>query len=161
MADTLTLTRLLDDVPVEIYERSAMIPNPALGMMPMKTVYETFYVLPAPNWPKVRIRTRYIFARLLYRLGYQPGLKLDDERFNAAYRVDSEDDDFAALLLSPELQAFLLEKTSVSWSAGRGAIKLFYRGGLRKKRIDKSLQRLRNFRDLIDAELFTFSDSIS
>ena len=158
MADTLALTRLLDDVPVEIYERSAMIPNPALGMMPMNTVYETFYVLPAPNWPKVRIRARRFLSRLLYKLGHQPGLMLDDERFNAAFRVDSEDDDFAALLLSPELQAFLLEKTNVDWSAGRGAIKLFYRGGLRKKRVDKSLQRLRRFRDLIDEELFTFSE---
>ena len=160
MADYLTLTRLLDGVPVEIYERSAMIPNPALSMIPIKTVYETFYVLPAPNWPKVRIRARRFFARLLYKLGHQPGLMLDDELFNAAFRVDSEDDDFAALLLSPELQAFLLEKTNVDWSAGRGAIKLFYRGGLRKKRVDKSLQRLRRFRELIDEELFTFSDSI-
>ncbi len=66
--------------------------------------------------------------------------------------------DFAALLLSPELQAFLLEKTNVSWSAGRGAIKLFYRGGLKRKRVDQSLERIRRFRDLIDAELFTFSE---
>ena len=158
MADNLTLTRLLDDVPVEIYERSAMIPNPALSMIPIKTVIETFYVLPAPNWPKVRIRARRFFARLLYKLGHRPGLILDDERFNAAFRVDSEDADFAALLLSPELQAFLLEKTNVDWSAGRGAIKLFYRGGLRKKRIDRSLQRLRRFRDLINEELFTFNE---
>ena len=158
MADKLVLTRLLDDMPVEIYERSAMIPNPALNMIPIKTVIETFYVHPAPNWPKVRIRARRFFWRLLYRLGNRPGLMLDNDKFNAAFRVDSEDDDFASLLLNPELQAYLLQKPNVSWSAGRGAIKLFYRGGLRRKRVDRSLRRIRRFRELIDAELFTFSE---
>ena len=161
MADRLALTRLLDDVPVEIYERSAMIPNPALGMIPTTTVFETFYVLPAPDWPKVRIRARRVLGRLLYRFGLRTGLMLDNERFNASFRVDSADDDFAILLLSPELQAFLLEKTNVDWSAGSGAIKLFYRGGLKKSRVDRSLERLRRFRDLIDEELFTFGESTS
>ena len=146
MPDRLALTILLDDQPVEIYERIVMTPTPA--------VIETFYVLPAPDWPKVRIRARRGLASLLYRFGLKPGLVLDDERFNAAFRVDSEDSEFAVLLLSPELQAFLLEKTSVDWSAGRGAIKLFYRGRLRRGRVDRSLGRLRRFRDLIDNELF-------
>ena len=161
MPDRLALTRLLDDVPVEIYERTAMMPNPALNMIPMPMVVETFYVLPAPDWPKVRIRARRGLARLLYRFGRRTGLVLDDERFNAAFRVDSEDDDFAILLLGPKLQAFLLEKTNVDWSAGRGAIKLFYRGGLRRNRVDRSLERLRRFRELIDDELFTFIASAS
>ena len=161
MSDRLALTRLLGDVPVEIYERTGMMPNPALSMIPTPTVFEIFYVLPAPNWPKVRIRARRGLGRLFYRFGRRTGLMLDDERFNAAFRVDSEDDDFAILLLGPQLQAFLLEKTNVDWSAGRGAIKLFYRGGLRRNRVDRSLERLRRFRDLIDDELFTFSASAS
>ncbi len=150
MPDRLALTQLLDDVPVEIYERIVMTPTPA--------VYETFYVLPAPDWPKVRIRARRGFSRLLYRLGRRTGLMLDDERFNAAFRVDSEDEDFAILLLSPQLQAFLLEKTNVDWSAGRGAIKVFYRGPLRRSRVERSLERLRCFRDLIDGELFLLAE---
>lgn len=158
MSDRLALTQLLDDTPVEIYERTAMIPN---GMTVTPTVYETFYILPAPDWPKVRIRARRGLARVFYRFGRRPGLVLDDERFNAAFRVDSEDDEFAILLLRPELQAFLLEKTNVDWSAGRGAIKLFYRGRLRRDRVDRSLERLRRFRDGIDDELFTFSASTS
>ncbi len=161
MSDRHALTQLVDEVPVKIYERTAMMPNPALYMIPMGTVIETFYVLPAPEWPKVRIRARRGLARLFYRFGRRTGLVLDDERFNAAFRVDSEDDDFAILLLSPELQAFLLEKTNVDWSAGHGAIKLFYRGGLRRNRVDRSLERLRRFRDLIDDELFTLSASTS
>jgi len=157
MSDRLALTRLLGDVPVEIFERTTMMPNPALGMIPTPTVFETFYVLPAPDWPKVRIRARRGLARLSYRFGRRTGLVLEHEQFDAAFRVDSEDDDFAILLLNPELQAFLLEKTNVDWSAGHGTIKLFYRGRLRRNRVDQSLERLRRFRDLIDDELFTLS----
>ncbi len=161
MSDRLALTQLVDDVPVKIYERTAMVPNPAISMIPTPMVIETFYVLPAPDWPKVRIRARRGLARLFYRFGRRTGLTHDDERFNAAFRVDSEDVDFAILLLRPELQAFLLEKTNVDWSAGHGAIKLFYRGRLRRDRVGRSLERLRRFRDLIDDELFTFSASTS
>ena len=113
-----------------------MVPNAAISMIPTPMVTEIFYVYPAPNWPKVRIRSRRILGRLLYRFGRRPGLVLDNERFTAAFRVDFEDEDFAVLLLNPDLQAFLLEKPNVDWSAGRGAIKLFYRGSLRRSRID-------------------------
>lgn len=153
------MTQMLGDVPVEIYERSAMAPNAALGMIPTATVVEVFYVLPAPDWPKVRIRARRGLGRLLYRFGRRPGLMLDDDRFNAAFRVESEDDDFAISLLRPELQSFLLEKRNVDWSAGRGAIKLWYRGRLRMDRVDRSLERLGRFRDLIGEELCAFGGS--
>ena len=75
MTDRLVLTELLDDTPVEIFERTALIPNPALGMVVMPTVVETFYVLPAPDWPKVRIRARRGLAPLLYRLGRRHGTR--------------------------------------------------------------------------------------
>ncbi len=156
MRDRLADTRPMDDVCVEIYERSALIPNPAIGMIPTRMVVETFYVMPAPDWPKVRIRARRWRARLLYRLGRRPGVALEDARFNLAFRVDCEDEGFALLLLNPPLQEFLLKKASVDWSAGGGAIKLFYRGRLRRKKIDHSIARLRRFRDLLDQELFTF-----
>ncbi len=156
MPDHLAETRLIDDIPVEIYQRSAMVANPAIGMIPTRMVVETFYVMPAPDWPKVRIRARRSLARLLYALGRRPGIELDNSRFSAAFRVDCEDEGFALLLLNPGLQEFLLEKAGVDWSAGGGAIKLFYRGRLRRKKIDRSIARLRRFRDLLDPELFTF-----
>ncbi len=156
MSDRLVLTKMIDDVPVEIYERTMMIPNPAIMMIPMPVVVETFYVMPAPQWPKVRIRARRGFSRLLYRLGRRPGLVLDNARFNERFRVECEDEDFAILLLSPAMQQFLLSKTNVDWSAGGGAIKLFYRGALNKKRVARSLERLRRFRALIDEDLLAF-----
>ena len=134
-----------------------MLPNPAISMVPTKMVVETFYVMAAPDWAKVRIRARRGLARLMYRVGWRPGIMLDSARFNRAFRIDSEDEGFALVLLNPDLQAFLLKKASVDWSAGRGTIKLFYRGRLRKGRIDQSLERLGAFRNLIDDELFAYS----
>ena len=98
---------MIDDVPVEIYERTMMIPNPAIMMIPMPVAVETYYVCPAPQWPKVRIRARRGFGRLLYRFGRRPGLVLDNPRFNEYFRAECEDEDFAILLLSPEMQRFL------------------------------------------------------
>lgn len=155
MTDKLALTRSIDDDTVEIFERTVMIPNPAIGMIPTPMVTETFYVLAAPNWPKVRIRARRGLSRWIKRLRRNTGLSFEDEQLNTAYRVEAEDDDFAIRLLTPQMQAFLLEKTTVDWSAGHGEIKLFYRGGLKKGRVDASLERLRRFRDLIDPALFT------
>jgi len=147
---------MIDDVPVEIYERTMMVPNPAIMMIPMPVVVETFYVCPAPQWPKVRIRARRGLSRVFYRLGRRPGLVLDNARFNERFRVECADEDFAILLLSPAIQLFLLSKTNVDWSAGGGAIKLFYRGSLKKNRVSASLERLRRFRALIDEDLLSF-----
>ena len=144
---------LLDGRQVAIFERSITFPNPALNMIPTTTVVETFYVCEAPDLPVVRIRTRRGLMPLLYRLGRRPGLELDDPRFNAAFRVDTEDEDFAIILLSPEMQSFLLEKRSVDWSTGPEGLKLFYRGGLKKKRLEASLDRMRRFWALVPPEL--------
>ncbi len=146
MTTRLAMTRELDGVDVEIYERIVFIGTPA--------IVETFYVLPAPDWPKVRIQRRRGISGLLSRFGRRSGIELDDDAFNAAYRVSCVDPEFAILLLNPELQAFIMQKRSVDWSAGGGAIKLFYGGALRRSRVDRSLERLRRFRDLIDSELF-------
>ncbi|MFT5422808.1 MAG: hypothetical protein ACI89L_000577 [Phycisphaerales bacterium] len=48
----------------------------------------------------------------------------------------------------------------MDWSAGDGTIKLFYRGRLKRKRIDRAIERLVAFRDLIDPELYAvFADA--
>lgn len=159
MAEHLVMTGLLDGEVVEIFQRSAVTLNPALGMLPMQAATEVVYVVAGPDWPKVRIRARRGFARFAYRWGRRPGLMLHDERFNAAFRIYCDDAEFPSLLLNPGLQSFLLEKTTVDWSAGGGAIKLFYRGRLRKNRVDRSIERLGKFRSLIDDELFSIWDS--
>jgi len=151
MPDKLVKTVFLDNQPVEIYERSQMV---WLGSFMAPVVVECFYKLPAPNWPKVQIRARRGIAKLWYKLGSRSGIMLDDDAFNAAYRVTSKDEEFAIMLLNLELQAFILDKPTVDWSAGNGLIKLWYKGKLRKKRIDMALARLGHFHSLIAPELF-------
>ena len=157
MADKLVKTVFLDNQPVEIYERSQMV---WLGSFMAPVVVECFYKHPAPNWPKVQIRARRGLAKLWYKFGNRTGIMLDDEAFNAAYKVTSRDEEFAIMLLSPELQAFIMDKPTVDWSAGNGAIKLWYKGKLKKKRIEKALVRLGTFKSHINNDLFGWEDSI-
>ncbi|MBO6514174.1 MAG: hypothetical protein JJ974_09445 [Phycisphaerales bacterium] len=148
MPNKLIKTTFLGDQPVEIYERSQMM---WLGSFMAPVVVECYYKLPAPNWPKVQIQARRGLSRIFRS---RKGIQLDDEQFNASFRVRTQDEEFAIMLLNPELQRFILDKPSVDWSAGEGAIKLWYRGKLRKKRIDRSLDRLSKFQSLITPELF-------
>lgn len=151
MADKLVMTKFLGEQTVEIYERSQMM---WLGSFMAPIVVECYYKLPAPQWPLVQIRVRRGMGKLWYKFGKRTGIVLDDDSFNASYKVTCRDEEFAIMLLSPELQAFIMDKPTVDWSAGNGAIKLWYRGKLRKKRIDQALNRLDSFKSLITPELF-------
>jgi len=150
MADKLVMTKFLGEQPVEIYERSQLV---WLGSFMAPVVVECFYKLPAPQWPKVQIRARRGIAKLWYTLGNHSGIMLDDDAFNEAYKVTSNDEEFAIMLLSLELQSFILDKPTVDWSAGDGSIKLWYKGKLRKKRIENAIDRLGRFQSLIAPEL--------
>ncbi|MHC5027667.1 MAG: hypothetical protein ACYTGR_13010 [Planctomycetota bacterium] len=46
-----------------------------------------------------------------------------------------------------------LDGRTVVWSAGRGHVKLFYRGRLRRNRLPRSLERLERFWSHVPAEL--------
>lgn len=151
MSDKLVTTRFLNNLPVEIYERSQMM---WLGSFMAPVVVECYYKLPAPNWPKIQIRARRGLSKLWYKFGNQSGIMLDDEVFNASYKVTSRDESFAIMLLSPELQGFIMDKPTVDWSAGEGSIKLWYKGKLKKKRIENALERLGRFQSLIAQELY-------
>jgi len=151
MADKVVKTVFLDNQPVEVYERSQMV---WLGSFMAPVVVECFYKLPAPNWPMVQIRARRGIAKFWYKFGSRTGIMLDDDAFNAHYKVTSKDEEFVIMLLSPDLQAFIMDKPTVDWSVGQGSIKLWYKGKLKKKRIDNALDRLGHFQSLIAPELF-------
>lgn len=123
MADKLVMTKFLGEQTVEIYERSQMM---WLGSFMAPVVVECYYKLPAPKWPFVQIRARRGIGKLWYKLGKRTGILLDDDTFNASYKVTSQDEEFAITLLNPKLQAFIMDKATVDWSAGNGAIKLWY-----------------------------------
>lgn len=117
------------------------------------TPSEVYFECDAPNWPKVRIRGRRRLWLWLMKLFSGPGLQLDDANFNRTFRVDTEDENFAIALLTPDMQQFLLEKRNVDWSVGRGSMKLFYGGRLKRKRLPQSLERIKRFWQHIAPEL--------
>lgn len=151
MADKLVMTKFVGEQPVEIYERSQWM---WLGSFAAPIVVECYYKLPAPNWPKVQIQARRGLAKMFYSRRRHKGIVLESDAFNAAYKVKTKDEDFAVLLLNPDLQSFIMNKPTVDWSVGEGFIKLWYRGKLRKKRIDNALNRLAKFQSLITEDLY-------
>ena len=162
MTDKLVMTKHFGQPPnertVEIYERSQIVP---IGAIMAPTVVECYFLLQAPvHWPKIQIRTRRGFAKWFAKSKSQSGILLDDDNFNRTFKVSSKDkergQDFAIMLLTPELQRFMLEKQGVDWSVGEGAIKLWYRGKLKKKKADRAVDRLAHFESLIPDALYAY-----
>ena len=116
-------------------------------------VYHTVYVTNAPDWPGLTVAPRRLVGRLLYRLGRRPDVLLENETFNALRKVKADDPDFALTVLHPDMQTFLIEKSSTTWRIHAGCVALIYGGSLKFDRMDASLDRLRTFWTLVPDEL--------
>jgi hypothetical protein len=158
MTDKLKQTIQHGDHAVQIFERSTWI---WMGTFAAPMVTEIYYSTEAPSeWPKVQVRARRGFGAMFYKPGRKGALELDDVKFNKAFKVTTKDQDFAIMLLSPEIQQYMLKKTSVDWSFGDGSTKLWYRGSLKKGRIKRSLSRLDGLLALINPELDYYGSEI-
>lgn len=132
-----------------VFEASYMVSTGASVVQ----VAHSIYAVEAPAWPETHITPRHWFARLVRKLGRPTGLELDDPEFNRRFKVKSHDEDFAIALLSPEMQAFMLTKLTTKWHITPGRLCLVYSGTLKRDRMEASLQRLRQFWELVPAEL--------
>ncbi len=139
----------LDGRPIEVFQSSYMV---STGQT-MIQVSHTIYAVEAPAWPATQIAARNWFGRLFRKLGRPTGLELDDPEFNRRFRLKTDDEDFAIALLSPEMQAFMLSKTSVKWRITPGRLCMIYSGTLKASRMEASLQRLQRFWELVPTEL--------
>jgi len=139
----------LDGRPIEIFQSSYMV---STGQA-MIQVAHTIYTVEAPAWPATQIAARNWFGRLIRKLRRPTGLELDDPEFNRLFRLKTDDDDFAIALLSPDMQAFMLSKTSVKWRITPGRLFMIYNGTLNADRMEASLQRLRRFWEFVPTEL--------
>ena len=122
------------------------------GQVNVNVAY-TIYTVACPDWPVTHVTPRNFVGRLAFKLGRRSGLMLENDEFNARFKVRDVDDEFAVTLLSPDMQAFMLDKTSVRWRIGRGRVCLIYSGSLRPRGIERSLQRMRGFWALVPPEL--------
>ena len=116
-------------------------------------VNHVFFITDAPSWPAVTVRRRGGLSRLLDRFRRPPGLSLDRPAFNRTFRVDTEDADFAALLLTPEVQDFLLERPAPTWQVLPGALAMIHSGTMKMARVPLSLERIERFWSMVPDEL--------
>lgn len=113
----------------------------------------TVYACDAPDWPTVKIARRGFFSRLAMKFGRASGLTLENDEFNRAFFVETDDEPFAVTLLSPEMQAFLLQRPDLRWRIRDRELVLIYRGSLKPQRVGASIARLRRFWSLVPPEL--------
>ena len=139
----------LDGRPLVVFQSSYMV---STGQA-MVEISHTIYAVEAPAWPATQIAARNWAGRLFRKLRRPTGLELDDPEFNRRFRLKTDDEDFAIALLSPEMQAFMLSKTSVKWRIASGRLCMIYSGTLKPGRMEASLQRLRRFWELVPTEL--------
>ncbi|MCZ6811270.1 MAG: hypothetical protein O7D97_04635 [Planctomycetota bacterium] len=143
------LTGELDERLVTIFQHTYMIYTPQAPV----PIIHSVYAVEGPQWPMLRVAPRPFWARLARRLGWRAGMELDLPQFNAAFKVTTDDEDFALTLLCPEMQHFMMDKRNVRWYVGRGRVCLIYSGSLKPPRITESLDRLRRFWSLVPPEL--------
>ncbi len=139
----------LDGRPIEVFQSSYMV---STGQS-MVQISHAIYAVEAPDWPATQIAARNWFGRLFRKLGAPRGLELDDPEFNRRFRLKTDDEDFAIALLSPEMQAFMLSKTSARWRITPGRLCMIYNGTRNADRMEASLQRLQRFWELVPTEL--------
>lgn len=132
-----------------IFEHTYLVYNGST-MMP---VNHTILSTAAPNWPKLSIAPRSWMSRLAERFGWESGFHLENAEFNNRFKVKTDDEDFALMLLSPEMQHFLSSKPGVSWNIQPGRLCLIYYGPLRFGRLETSIARLEQFWSLVPDEL--------
>ena len=139
----------LDGRPLLVFQSTYMIFTGQVTVPVMHTVYATA----SPAWPFTQITPRWFIGRLMMRLGRPASLLLEDARFNHRFKIRTHDDDFAITLLTPEMQTFMLTKTTVRWRLGAGHVCLVYGGKLKPTRMEASLDRLRGFWSNVPVEL--------
>ncbi len=149
-AGSLRYSGIVHGRPLAVYQHQYMV---FAGTTTFPVIHTIYLAEVSPLWPKLSITKRSTFAQLARMLGWRNGLQLDDPRFNRAFKVTTEDDDFAIAMLTPQLQQFLLTKVGVNWHIDLGRFALIYSGKLKHKRLAASVDRLTRFLELIPDEL--------
>ena len=72
-------------------------------------------------------------------------------------QITAENDDFAIVLLSLQMQEFILSKTNARWRIDCGRVCLIYGGSLKAARMRASVDRMRRFWELVPQELEAWS----
>ncbi len=105
------------------------------------------------NWPRVRLQRAHLGHKLIKMVG-MTDLEVEDPVFNKAWRVSSDHDDFALLVLSEEVQELLRDPPKhEAWSIGAGGIICHRSAAAKLKDIDAMHDRLEQLRSRLAPEL--------
>lgn len=119
-----------------------------------RTVYHTIAATPCPpSWPTLSVTGEHFFHRVAEFFGSHD-IKVEDQEFNSRWRVKSDREDFAVLVLTPEVQRFLSGLTDGTWlEIGRGAICLVRRSQLNGEKACRLVQTTTALAGLLPPEL--------
>jgi hypothetical protein len=140
---------VIADHPAVFFEHSRVVSTGETS----HTIVHSVYATEAPDWPELGVTPRNIISKLLRHVGVRKGVLLDDPAFNHAFVVRCEDEPFAVTLLTPEMQAFMLGKTTSRWRCAHGRVFLIYKGALKLERMPVSVDRLARFWSHVPTEV--------
>lgn len=80
-----------------------------------RTITNAVAALPcAAAWPKCAVLEEHLGDKIMGMLG-KKGLDLEDAAFNKRWKIQAASEDFAVLLLNPEVQRWLMDLPKKSW----------------------------------------------
>lgn len=118
------------------------------------TVRHAIAAVEAPaHWPELRITPEGVFRKLAELVG-QKDIQLENEEFNRRWRVKTADEDFAIVLLTPQVQARLMEWPKEYRAViGGGAIAVVASGYITAARLQQMPGLVTGLAALIPSEL--------
>jgi hypothetical protein len=122
------------------------------------THYHTIASVEAPErWPVLQLSEEAFFHKIGEKLGLRD-IKVEDEEFNKRFRVKCDDEDFAVLALTPEMQAWLkLLPKRVEVSIGDRAVCVVKRWVCKAEDVATLIAAAGALRNMMPAELDSYN----
>lgn len=140
----------IGDVPVQL----AQVTELRGGGQHTQRIPQRMVVMSVPDsWPHTSLTGEGLWSLISKSFGGQD-IQLDDEDFNRRWVVRSDDEQFALLLLCPEVQTLLRASPRTQmWIIDGGQMLLYERGLMRPADADRMLQSMEAVRTAIPNEL--------
>jgi hypothetical protein len=124
------------------------------------TVQHRVVATPIPEaWPYLQLGEENIFTRIGSALGGED-IQVEDEQFNKRWRIRTEDEAFAVVLLVPPLQQLLRDAPrGQQWFITNGRLILLEKGDFKAEETERLLSLLMDFRERIPEELDSWEPS--
>lgn len=105
------------------------------------------------GWPEMTLTPEGPLRRLAEFAGHKD-IQLEDAAFNARWRIKGSDEEFATVLLSPEIQAWLAAWPKDYWLAvGHGAVVVAARGYLTAAKLPEMIRLITELMAMIPPEM--------